>query len=58
MQDESKQQRISAMKTKLSALLLLLGLTACKPPETVPYSKLLDDLTHTDSIALLDAGTV
>ena len=51
---KSKQQRISAMKTKLSALLLLLGLTACKPPGTVPYAKLLSELTNTASIARLD----
>lgn len=43
------------MKNKLSAFLLLLGLTACKPPETVPYAKLLSELTNTDSIARLDA---
>ncbi len=42
------------MKTKLSALLLLLGLTACKPSEPVPYAELLSELTNTASIARLD----
>ncbi len=42
------------MKTKSVTLLLLLGLTACKPPETAPYAKLLSELTNTASIARLD----
>ena len=42
------------MKNKLVAFLLLLGLAACKPTETVPYEKLLSELTNTDSIARLD----
>jgi len=44
------------MKIKLLALLLLSGLTACKPPETIPYAKLLNELTNTDSIARLDVS--
>ena len=42
------------MKTKLLTLLVLLGLAACKPTETVPYAKLLSELTNTDSIARFD----
>lgn len=42
------------MKTKLLALLLLLGLAACKPPETVPYAELSNELTNTAFIARLD----
>lgn len=45
------------MENKLLAILLLLGLAACKPTETVPYAKLLSELTHTDSIAQLDVPT-
>ncbi len=47
-------QTFGAMKNKLLAFLLLLGLAACKPPATVPYSRLLSELTNTESIAKLD----
>ena len=42
------------MKNKLLAFLLLLGLAACKPPETVTYSELLSGLTNIASVARLD----
>ena len=45
---------LNIMKNKLVALFLLLALAACKPTETVPYAKLLSELTNTDSIAQLD----
>lgn len=43
------------MKNRLTALFLLLMLAACKPPETVPYTKLLGGLTNPALIARLDA---
>lgn len=42
------------MKNNWLALFLLLGLTACKPPETVPYEKPLNGLTNINEIARLD----
>ncbi len=42
------------MKNRLLLLVLLLGLTACKPPEIVSYEKLASGLTNLSAIAQLD----
>lgn len=42
------------MKNKMLLLLLLLGLTSCKPSETVPYAELAAGLTNLNAIARLD----
>ncbi len=42
------------MKTNLLTLFLFLSITACKPPETVPYATLLSELTNLDAIAQLE----
>lgn len=44
------------MKTKLPVILLLLGLTACGPRQTVPYAELLSQLTNIDSIGRMDVA--